>query len=237
MAMRKYLGAFVIRPEFTGDDAWRYQTQAIAPFIRFLAAHRLSKYFVRRVVNVEAGDPKFYDLVEIYWVDTELEKEYYGSLLPFYKEAGLTPPMAAWTRLAISVWNTTEEVCEVIEQDDSAGLAPYKTMDGFQVAAGVDKEDFWSYLNGPYATAVRAIAGDLIRKFTIHRPVAVAAGDPSYFYAINEIWWTSREARDAFARRAQGHAMASGKGLTDDFVARTAAEAAWTVEIEARQLA
>ena len=237
MAMRKYLGAFIIRPEFTGDDAWRYQTEAIAPFIRFLAAHRLSKYFVRRVVNVEAGDPRFYDLVEIYWVDTDLEKEYYGTLLPFYKEAGLTPPMAAWTRLAISVWNTTEEVCEVVEQDDSAGQKLFKTMDGYQIAAGADKEEFWNYLNGPYAAAARAIAGDLIRKFTIHRPVAVAAGDPSYFYAINEIWWTSKEARDAFARLAQNHRMASGRSLTEDFAARTSPGDGWTVEIETRQLA
>jgi hypothetical protein len=237
MPMRKYLGAFNIKPEFTGDAAWRYQSEAIAPFIRFLAAHRLSKYFVRRVVNVEAGDPKFYDLVEIYWVDTELEKEYYGTLLPFYKEAGLTPPMEAWTRLSIPVWGVTEEVCEVIEQDDASGAKLFKTMDGYQVAAGVDKEEFWNYLNGPYAAAVRALAGDRIAKFTIHRPVAVNRGDASYFYAINEVWWKSREAREEFRNQAAGHTMASGRNLADDLSARTAAGEDWTIEIETKQLA
>jgi hypothetical protein len=237
MAMRKYLGAFLAKPELNKDDIWRHQTVSIAPTIRFLAGDSMSKYFVRRVVNVEKGDPGFYDLVEIYWVDTELEKKYYEFILGPYKEAGLTAPMEAWTKLIIPVWSITEEVLEIVESNDKEDHKLYKTMSSYQILPGTNGNEFWNYLATVHAPDIQQIAGSLIKKYTVHRPVAVAAGDPSSFYAINEIWWASKEARDEFERFAQNYKTASGKILAEDFSSRTAAGAGWVVEIETKQLA
>lgn len=237
MAMRKYLGAFNAKPELDKEAVWKHQKNIIAPTIRFLAAHRMSRYFIRRVVNVEKGDPGFYDLVEIYWVDTELEKEYYDFLFGEYKDAGMVPPMVAWTNLIIPVWNTTQDVCDVVEYVDKDNPEFFKTMTGYQIREGEDGDAFWKYLVAERAADIRNIAGDLVQKYTIHRPVAVAAGDPSYLYAIDEVWWTHKEARDEFMTRAQEYKTASGKSLVEDFVSRTVPESEWIAEIETNQLA
>lgn len=234
MPMRKYLGAFQAKPEFTKDEIWEYQTKAIAPTIRFLAAHRMSKYFVRRVVKVESGDPMFYDMVEIYWISEQMEKEYYDFLLGFYEKAGLTPPMKAWTRLIIPFWNVTEEVLEIVEADQTEGIKAYKTMTAFKIPEGVKGDEFWKYLTEVHAAEVRKITEDLVKKFSFHRPIKVAAGSPT-FYAISEIWWASKEARDKFNKLAQKQKTASGKTLAQDFESRTSQ--VWSVEIETKQFA
>ena len=133
------------------DEFWKFHTQVHAKDTVGVSAPGFNRYVMSRVTKVMSGDPRFYDLTEIWYEDEEAMDKCHQAWKGIVASSGkdIHDDFNSWAKE-----NCSFAVEQVIAKDDGLkAVADMKTNKLVKRAAacskkeGIDPDEFWGTEN------------------------------------------------------------------------------------------
>ena len=218
--MIKRMATCLPKEGIDADEFWNYHTQVHAPDAMRGSVPGFNRYVMSRVTKVVSGDPRFYDLTEI-WYENE------GAMNRIYE---------AWKSTKLPNGNSVYDdfdswvvdncgfvVEQFIAKDTSPKIDADMQMNKLikRGAAcfpkdGINPDEFWKYHIQVHAAHIVKASGPGFKKYVISRITEVKSGKPK-FYDFVELWWESEEAMNKDYETWKTTILPNGKSMFDDF--------------------
>lgn len=212
--MIKRLGVYSLPDGTDGDEFWHYHTQEHAQQAQQAFGDYLKRYSINRVRRVIAGEGAWFGLVETWWDNQADIDRGFETLNTTVLPNGLSISDDFGCRVNTY---TSFEVDEFVALDKLQGEA-IKRMTFYQLAEGIDGDDFFHYHTHKHATDVlNASQTDYARKkYIINKIKRVIKGDERVFGFI-ETWWSNHADMDRDLNELGGVTLPDGTSLVNEF--------------------
>lgn len=219
--MIKRWGTCLTKEGVDPDEFWKYHTQIHPPDVMKIGGSGMKRYVMSRVTEVKSGEPRFYDLTEIWWENEEAVNRYYETTgttrLPDGKL--FSEGFASWI-----TDNSSFIVEQFVAKDITTKVAAdMQTVNMIKRCAtcypkeGIDPEEFWKYHTQVHAPHILKASSPELKKYIVTRVVKLMKGTEPKFYDFVELWWDKEEEMNKDYETWKNAKLPDGKSLMEDF--------------------
>lgn len=212
--MIKRLGVYSLPEDVDGDEFWHYHTRIHAEQAKRAFGDYLKRYTINRVRRVISGEGRWFGMVETWWDNPDDIDRAFQSLDTTILPNGLSVSDDFGSRVT---GYASFEVDEFVALDKLKGDS-VKRMTFYQLAGGIDGNDFFEYHTHKHATDVlNASQTDYARKkYIINRIKRVIKGGDS-IYGFIETWWANHAEMDLDLEELGRVTLPDGVSLVKEF--------------------
>jgi len=212
--MIKRLGVYSLPEDVDGDEFWHYHTHTHAEQAKKAFGDYLKRYTINRVRRVISGEGCWFGMVETWWDNPDDIDRAFQCLNTTILPNGLSVSDDFGSRVASY---SSFEVDEFVALDKLKGDS-VKRMTFYQLARGINGDDFFHYHTHKHATDVlNASQTDYARKkYIINRINSLIKGDEQ-IYGFIETWWGNHAEMDLDLAELGRVTLPDGVSLVNEF--------------------